>query len=245
MKRLRYLFAAFLLLLAMPMWRFIDLAVIASPWAWIVNMLLTSWFGIFVLIPAKLLFPKFRTIFIPFALGIFMASAYFIRPLSKMSTTNPEFNHCGPLTWTGVFYPMRGVLSEAHMDDLEARNQLCWMRKMIGRIPDKLESAAELAQYMKITRDKLLRPQIKFRVTLPLITIFQMKILANYESNEAIPSLTEGKLFLEGITFWQDQYTTLISERKYGPGSWPHSEWIRFEYGLMENHWDGIIESIR
>jgi hypothetical protein len=48
----------------------------------------------------------------------------------------------------------------------------------------------------------------------------------------------------EGIKFWQNQYTDMISERKYGLGSFPHSEWIKFEYGIIERNWNLIIDNL-
>jgi len=96
---------------------------------------------------------------------------------------------------------------------------------------------------VSITTDKLLSPSLKYRVSLPLVTLLHITIFTRYSP----PGNTkeEHKLFIaEGIKFWQDQYTDMISERKYGIGSFPHSEWIKFEYGLIERNWNHIIDGL-
>ena len=245
MKRLKLFFAAVLLLLFFPMWRNADLIAIFSPWDWPLSASLTVTFAFFLAIPSKLIFPKIKTAVILTLIGVFALTSFLVSPLSNMATKEPHFNHCGALTWAGAFYPIRSVLSEAHMDDIEARNQMCWVRKMIKRVPSDLDSAAELAQYINLTREKLMKPEMKYRAVLPLIALLHMNILKNFNSTENVPGFTEGKIFVESLHFWQDQYTVMISERNYGPGSFPHSEWVKFEYGLIERNWDAIVNGLK
>ncbi len=243
MKRLRVLFAVVLFSLAIPMWRFADFLAIFSPFDWPLSFSLTFTFALFVVTPLKLVWLKLRPLFMLLLVLVVGFLSYAMKPLSSMATKNSNFNHCGNLTWTGVFYPLRVIMPEAHKDDLEARNQLCWVRKMIQRVPSQFEEKAELTQYVSITTDKLLSPPLKYRVSLPLVTLLHITIFTRYSP----PGNTkeEHKLFIaEGIKFWQDQYTDMISERKYGIGSFPHSEWIKFEYGLIERNWNHIIDGL-
>jgi hypothetical protein len=244
MKRLRFLFAVILFSLAIPMWRFTDFFAIFSPFDLPLTFSLTLTFAFFVVTPLKLVWMKFRPMFMILMIMIIGFLTYTMKPLSSMATKNSNFNHCGNLTWTGVFYPIRVVMPEAHKDDLEARNQMCWVRKMIQRVPDRFENKAELTQFVSITTDKLLSPSLKYRVSLPLVTLLHITIFSRYSPQEN--SNDEHKLFIaEGIKFWQDQYTDMISERKYGMGSFPHSEWIKFEYGIIERNWNYIIENLK
>ncbi len=160
--------------------------------------------------------------------------SYLSSPLSKMATENPTFNHCGQMTYTGMIYPAAKLLTDAYRDDLEARNQMCWIRKMITRVPEKYE----LGPYIKIVHDKLMKPEIKYRAALPLIAVLMLKI--NFGSNEANAPLN----VYDSLHFWVDQYTEEISSRDYKPWNWPHSSYIKFEYGLVEKNWQSLIDSI-
>lgn len=234
MLRLRLLFAIILLLLALPFWRFIDMIAIASPFEWPLTLAMFVWSGIFLAIPLKLYKQKIK-VWMLFLLMIGVgALTYWSSPLSRMATENPDFNHCGQMTYTGMFYPVASILTDAYRDDLEARNQMCWVRKMVSRVPEKYE----LGPYMKIVHEKLLKPQIKYRATLPLIAVLMVKI--NFGSNEANAPVN----VYESLHFWITQYTEEISSREYRPWNWPHSSYIKFEYGLVEKNWQKVIDGI-
>lgn len=237
MKRLKLFFAVGLLLLALPFWRFVDMVAIASPIELLTTLGLTTWFAIFIAIPIKLLKPQIKTIVLVLSIFAYGFYAYWFGPLSGMATTDPAFNHCGRLTYTSVFYPIRNILTDAHLDDLEVRNQLCWLRKMISRVPSRLEDENELKNYSKLISDKLMKPEIKFRASLPLIAMLNIRI--SMASNFAAPF----DLY-RSLHFWMDHYTEEISERSYSWWNWPHSDYIKFEYGLIEKNWQKLIDSI-
>jgi hypothetical protein len=245
MKRLKVFFALVLLLFFFPLWRNADLVVIFSPWDWPVILTLTGTFAIFLGVPTKLLIPKIRIQLLMIGIFLFGTSAYYLPAVSNMTTKGPGLKHCGALTWAGTFYPIRNILPEAYIDDIEARNQMCWLRKMIKRVPSDLDSPVELAQYINLTREKLLAPEMKYRAVLPLIALLHFNILKNFESNINLSGPNEGEIFVESLHFWQNQYTILISEREYGVASFPHSEWVKFEYGLIERNWDAILEGLK
>lgn len=234
MKRLKLVFAVVLLLLALPFWRFADMLAIASPFDWPLMISLIIWFAIFVAIPAKLIFPKIKTWAIVLAIVCYGALAWLSSPLSNMASDDPVHNHCGRITFTGFYYPVRGILTDAYRDDLEARNQMCWVRKMITRVPDKFD----LGFYSKLIHERLLKPEIKYRVSLPLIAALFVKI--NFVSTES----NAPRNIYDSLHFWIDHYTEEISERNYNAWNWPHSSYIKFEYGLVEKNWQDLIDSI-
>lgn len=238
MKRLRYLFAAFLLLLALPVWRFVDMVAIASPFEVLLTLSLVLWFSLFLMIPLKLIYEKIRTGVLIALIVAFGGLAWFTSPLSKMATTEPDFNHCGPLTFTGAFYPLRTFLTDAYHDDLEARNQMCWVRKMISRVPERFDSEEEVNHYSKLIEQKLLKPEIKYRVSLPLIAILYIRI------NSMGANFVGVKNIYDSLHFWIDHYTEEISNREYSLWNFPHSDYIRFEYGLVEKNWQSLIDNI-
>jgi hypothetical protein len=238
MKRLRLLFAALLLVLALPAWRTLDLAAIASPLELPVALSSALWFTLFLLLPTKLLVPRLKAPLLAVLAVAYAAGAWYAGPLSKMSSRNPEFGHCGPLTYTGTFYPLRGLLTEAHQDDLDARNQLCWLRKLVARVPERFDGEAEVATYSKIIRDRLLKPTLKYRVGLPLIAILYFRIHA------AGGDVSSAKAVYDSLHFWITQYTEEIKGRRYAPWNWPHSSYIQWEYGLVERNWQRLIDGI-
>ena len=105
MKRLRLLFAFLILLLALPVWRLTDLLAIFSPFQWPLTFSLVIWFGIFIMIPAKLIFPKIKTYVVILSIISYGMLAWWSSPLSKMATVEPYFNHCGGITYTGIVSP--------------------------------------------------------------------------------------------------------------------------------------------
>lgn len=211
---------------------------IASPFAFPLTIALVMWFGIFIAIPLKLIFHKIKTwMLVSFILG-YGVLAWWSSPLSHMATKNSTFNHCGAITYTGTFYPISEYLSDAHRDDLEARNQMCWVRKMISRVPDKFDTEHEIITYSKITQDKLLSPELKYRVALPLIAILYVRI------NASASNLKGAMNIYDSLHFWIDHYTEEINQRNYSAWNWPHSDYIKFEYGIIEKNWQKLIDNI-
>jgi hypothetical protein len=238
MKRLKLVFAIVLLLLALPFWRFTDVVAILSPFKWPLPFALTVWFSIFITIPLRLLIPKIKTYIQLLVILCFASLTWWSGSLSKMATIDPDFNHCGTMTYTGFFYPVHGLLSDAHRDDLEARNQLCWIRKMISRVPSKFDSEHEAMTYTKLIQDKLFKPEIKYRASLPLIAFLYLAINTSAGQHVGV------KQVYDSLHFWIDHYTDEISRREYSVWNWPHSNYIIFEYGLVENNWQNLIDSI-
>jgi hypothetical protein len=238
MKRLRTLFAIILFLLALPFWRFADMIAIASPFVWPMAFSLMFWFALFLAIPAKLIFPRIKTPILLGAIFLFGALNFWTSPMSGMSSRGPEFNHCGALTYTGVIYPVRVFLTDAHHDDLEARNQLCWIRKLIAKVPSRFEDKIEVETYTKIIRDRLLKPGMKYRVSLPFIAILYIRI------NSAGGDHVGVKEIYDSLHFWTNHYTEEMRNRSYKIWNWPHSDYIQWEYGLVEKNWQSLIDNI-
>ena len=238
MKRLKFLFAGILLFLAIPFWRFGDVLAIIAPFDWPLAMALMIWFAVFIAIPAKLIFPKIKTYYLIPSILSFGSLVWWMGPLSNQATLHPELNHCGSITYTGLTYPMRKLLSEAHRDDLEVRNQMCWVRKMISKVPQRFDSMEDLEAYSNLIREKLLRPEIKYRAALPMIAVLYFTI------NTSSVEVVRVKEIYDSLHFWRDQYTEEISLREYSLWNWPHSDYIKFEYGLIEKNWEKLIESI-
>ncbi len=161
-----------------------------------------------------------------------------------MATQNSEFRHCGFATYSGFLTPIKSILPPAHHDDVEVRNQMCWLRKMIVRMPEKIEDVNELKDYLDIIRQKLLTPTNKYRATLPFIAILHGKMSANLQGS-ALESVEIGKMFVDSLHFWKGQYTMEISAIAYPWYAWPHSAYIQFEYGLIERNWENLVEGIR
>ncbi|WP_408098176.1 hypothetical protein ACJVC5_04415 [Peredibacter sp. HCB2-198] len=239
MKRLKLVFAIVILLFALPIWRFIDFVAIFSPFEILTSLALFIWFGLFVAIPVKLIRPQIKTIFIVLGIFFFGALTFWVNPLSNQATLDPTLNHCGRLTYTSTLYPMRNILTEAHLDDLEVRNQMCWVRKMVSRVPQKFDSADELAAYNNLLTDRLMKPEYKFRASLPLIAMLHLQInmSAHFELGP--------KYLYDSVHFWLNHYTVEISQRQYSFWSWPHSKYIQFEYGLIERNWESLVDAIQ
>ena len=245
MKRLRLLFAVPLFLMALSIWRFMDLI----NWLWPQPLFYSFSFFILILIflalPVRLMRPGFNPLHLLLGCLALACASWFLKPLSTSSTSIPEQNHCGLLTYTGFFYPLRMIVTQAHQDDLEVRNQLCWLRKMVKEIPDRFEGQKEIQLYLKGIQDRLLRPAIKFRATLPLVALLHGMTLSSYTGDRVIfENVSSEQLFLEGLQFWVDQYTYEISSRDYPLWNWPHSSYMKWEYGLIEKNWEQIIQNI-
>jgi hypothetical protein len=238
MKRLRLLFAILLMLLALPFWRFADMVAILSPFDWPLALALTLWFGVFVALPIKLIFPKIKPYLLVLTILSFTGLAWWASPLSRMATDDPSYNHCGRLTYTGFIYPVHEFLSDAHRDDLEARNQMCWVRKLISRVPKQFDSIEEIEFYSKLIQNKLLKPEIKYRATLPLVAVLYFSI------NTSASRWVGAKQIYDSLHFWIGHYTEEIHQREYSLWNWPYSNYIQFEYGLIEKNWQSLIDSI-
>lgn len=238
MTRLRIFFAIILLLFALPFWRFADMVVITSPFDFPVTFALTLWFVIFLLIPAKLIRPAIKPLYLVIGAVVFASLSWWSTPLSHMSSKESHFGHCGRLTYTGIFYPIRGILTDAHFDDLEARNQMCWARKLISKVPAKFDNSIEVQTYTKIIQERLLSPEVKFRSTLPLVAILYVRI------NTSGGDYVGVKEIYDSLHLWINHYTEEISMRSYRPWNWPHSDYIKWEYGLIEKNWQSLIDNI-
>jgi hypothetical protein len=237
MKRLRVFFATILILLAVPLWRLLDLLIWTWPSDLVFGLVITFLTGLFLLGPLRLIKPSLpKSIFL---LAPFMGLlSFYSGTFSRMTTLHPELSHCGSLSYTGFIYPARGILTNVHQDDLEARNQLCWLRKMIVRTPAKTDS-----EYLKLTIKKLQMPENKYRVSLPLIAFLQGYMMMSLD-NSTWDNVQQGKDFLDSLHYWRDLYAIEISEREYAWYDWPFSSLVHFEYGLVEKNWQSIIDGI-
>ena len=232
MKRLRYLFAGVLLLVSFPCWRLLDWANVILPFQWIITTGLVLWGVVFVIIPLKLLKPKLNrwlALVIILSLG---SLSWLSGPFTSQTTLNPNLSHCGRTSYTGFFYPVRGFLSSAHQDDLELRNQMCWLVKMIKKVPSEI-APEDLAHHLNLMKNKLLKPSLKFRASLPWITFLLGRYLSASE-------LKNSPLLVQNLGYWTQLYNEEISARKYPWYEWPHSAMIQFEYGVIEKHWEAI-----
>lgn len=244
MKRLRVIFAVGLLLLFFPVWRALDyqVAVIPSPGLFTFSLALLVLIAIVV--PVRLLRPQWPE---KFSWLLFLALIPLIwwgSGLSTKATLHHELRHCGSATFTGFLYPIRSVLPPAHQDDLEARNQMCWIRKMVVRLPEQIKDVKELQNYLDLLRKKLLSPGVKYKSSLPLIALLHGAISASL-IGPVIETVEIGKLFVDSLHFWKSQYTVEISKLDYPWYAWPHSSFIQWEYALIEDNWESVVSSIQ
>lgn len=238
MDRLRWFFSGLLLLLALPLWRYIDIPVVISPYEFPIKVVMVLWFSVFVVYPVKLMFPKIKLRFVALSVLCFGALVFSIPTLSKFATRNSDDNHCGSLTFTGFFYPVRNLLTDAYRDDLEARNQQCWIRKMISKVPERFDSEEDVKLYIDLIEKRLMSPSIKYRASLPLLSLFYFQIYSKS------PNFSGMKKVYDSVHFWPSHYTDEISARDYSWINWPHSAYIKYEYGLIEKNWDKLIQNI-
>jgi len=238
MKRLKVLFSFFLLLSSFPFWRWLDYLAISLPFYWPLSLGFTLWFAIFLATPLKLLIPKIKTfILVGLVIG-FALIATNINPYSTKSSDDPTLNHCGSLTFTGFFYPLRIVLGEASKDDLESRNQMCWLRKLISEVPDTFNTEAETDLFTKKLEEKLLNPEMKYRSTLPLIAALYLTV------NTSTKNVFRPKKVYDSLHLWISHYTDEISERDYSAWNIPISSYLKWEYGLIEKNWQKLIDHL-
>lgn len=240
MKRLKLLFAIILLILSFPAWRLQDWAVVTLPFSSLITVMMAFWSAIFVALPLLLIMPKMKGWMGWLLIGVFTLSSWLATPLSNQATLNPELNHCGRLTYTGFFYPIRNILSPVHTDDLEVRNQMCWIVKMIQRTPSKI-APEELPVQLEFLGKKLLKPNYKYRATLPWIMFLIGRYFSATEStNSPFEKFQDSRLFVNNFKFWSETYAESVSAREYAWYEWPHSAIVKFEYGFIEENWDQI-----
>ncbi len=232
MKRLKYFFAGCLLLMALPVWRLLDWANVIFPIQVLITISIVLWATIFIVLPLKLILPKFNR-WIGLSVVLCIGSLTIIAgPYTAQTTLEPTQTHCGRMSYAGFFYPIREILTNAHQDDLEVRNQMCWLVKMIIKVPSKI-APEDLADLLNLTKHKLMKPAQKYRVALPWITFLLGKYLTSSE-------ITNSPLLVQNLGFWTQLYSEEISGRNYAWYDWPHSSMIKFEYGFIERNWQNI-----
>lgn len=231
MNRLRIFFAIILLMLALPLWRYLDM----FTWFSINKTYFTAgfllWSSFFLIVPISLIYKRF------FAPTIMLNSCFavliyfFVGIFSNNSLDHPESRHCSLLNYSGFLFPLKVILPAAYEDDLHIRNQICWIRKLTLSIPSNL-SKHEAPVYEKLIADKLMLPEIKWKITLPFTIPLYMK---NLHPELDLISLQK---------FWDDHYTAEIKDREYNFLSYPHSDYIRWEYGFLEVKWRELLDSV-
>lgn len=240
MKWFKYVFAVTLLLLALPVWRLLDWANVMLPFPFIYKTFLFSWFGLLILLPLKLILKKLTGKISLALLALYLGLLNLLAPLSSKAVLEPTQGHCGPISYTGIFYGIRPLLSSAHQDDLELRNQLCWITKMIKKVPAEI-APDELEMQLNLLKNKLLKPQYKYRASLPWITfLIGAYFSATPSSDSPIQRALDGKLFAQNFNFWTQLYADEISAREYEWHDWPHSALMKAEYGFIEKNWEQI-----
>jgi hypothetical protein len=241
MFRLKLLFAVALFLMALPLWRLMDTLVWIWPGQYLYAIVFFLWGLFFITLPLWLLKPRLLPLISLVIIISLSLLSWGTGPLSDQATLKPDLNHCGRMTFTGLLYPIHTVTTQALADDLEVRNQICWVRKMTSRMPRSFDSVEERDAYLYLVQEKLLRPEFKYRATLPMIAVLNAMALSRVNDNEVI---FNGERFIEGLKFWINQYTVEISAREYNFWDWPYSQYIKFEYGLIEKNWEKIINSL-
>lgn len=232
MKRLHLFFAGFLLLLALPFWRLQDWALVTLPFVSVIVIIQVVWALVFIFFPLNLIWPAFNKWKILLIAICFAIISWISTPFTNQATLEPSASHCGRTSYTGFFYPVRKLLSNVHEDDLEIRNQMCWVVKLIKKVPQTIPPE-ELADLLNNTKHKLLLPPYKYRATLPWITFLLGKYLASSD-------LGHGPMLVQHLSFWSQIYTEEVSARDYAWYEWPHSAIVKFEYGIIENNWENI-----
>lgn len=244
MKRLRLFFALALFLLFFPLWRTLDYQVMTLPSAGLFAASFLSLALFCIVTPLRLTFPKIPKTFLLLGWILLGYLSWLGSPLSGKATRHYDLRHCGASTYSGFFYHARFLFLPAHQDDFEVRNQMCWVRKMIRRAPEEISDVSELQNYLELLRKKLLSPPKKYKATLPLIALLHGNLSASL-GGSVFESVEVGKLFVDSLHFWKDQYTVEISSLEYPWYAWPHSAYIAWEYGLVEKNWESIVDGIR
>lgn len=238
MKRLRMLFAGGLALFFLPLWRLLDYLVFLWPGTWPYTILFTFMTLIFLGIPLRLIQNKIKPIFIFMGIICLGALNLYLTPISGEKSSYPMATHCGYLTYTGFFSPLKPILTQAFEDDLTLRNQLCWIRKLIMNSPQGYRDDLDQEQYLRSLEKLLLEPQDKYLASLPMLAWLYGGIATRMK-------LSGGEFFVSTLHFWKDHYTVIVSGRPYAWWDWPLSAIIQWEYGLIENNWEDIIENVQ
>ena len=226
-------FAILLLLSALPLWRALDMLVWFNLNRYLVVSLFFCWSTLCIITPLSLIY---RRLFVPgLTLNICFACLvyFFSNPFSTISIDNPEDRHCSLLNFSGLFYNLKDFMPSAHEDDLLIRNQICWAKKLSLSIPDNI-GKHESDVYLKLVEDKLILPEIKWKSTLPFLVPIYIKV------SKADPVID----VIEAQKFWNNHYTAEIADREYNFLSYPHSDYIKWEYGLFEKYWPNFVTSI-
>lgn len=234
MKRLKVLFAILLFCLFLPFWRMLDYLVILSPSSLLYAGAFTLLCFLFLMLPSQMIF-QFKRWYMAFASGALLVLMLNLSPLSSKTTLHPEYTHCGALTYTGFLHPIYEFLNEANADDLLIRNQLCWVRKLIVKTPNGFATEEDQAAFTMLVHKKLMLPTEKFQTSLPLIALLH---------GELAMKSGDPKFLYDSLHFWKEHYTLQLKNKPYQWWDWPHSAWIKFEYGLIENNWESILENI-
>lgn len=232
MKRLKVFFAVCLLILAVPFWRLTDWTLLLFPWKMVTVLAQTFWASLFLVTALNLLVPKIRWWMDLLIIGSIAGLCYMAGPLTGMTTIEPTLTHCGRTSFGGFFYPIRKILTPAQQDDLEARNQICWVVKMIRQVPDAIPPE-DLANRLNLMKNKLMKPEIKYKVTLPWIAFLLGRYLTSSE-------IENSPLLIQNLGFWSNLYTEQISTRQYGWYDTPFAFITQTEYGFIERNWENI-----
>jgi hypothetical protein len=172
-------------------------------------------------------------------LGFFLGISFIpfiLNPLSNMATTNGEYNHCGAGSFTGTFYPIKHLVPYVQEYDLEIRNQLCWIRKMIKRAPTNFDSQHEFNTYSELLKKKLMSPHRKYKVSL-IGLYFLLSTVGNaWKPDGTFDKISSKKYFVNRMIEWYGIYDFEIRDIEFKWYDWPYSYLLRFEYGWVEKN---------
>ena len=242
MKLIPYLKAMFSMAAGLFIWRELDWPQIIWPHL-LINLTSAFVVSLFIFwIPVSSFIKKLRFRYYPVFLVIALLMGYFTPPLSPITSLEPHLSHCGKMSYTGTFYSSKDFFLDAYKDDFEAKNQLCWLRKMIQKVPDEI-AEEDIVHHLSILKAKLLKPDFKYRSSLPLIALLHGQYLMKKPSSKIIAALKAKDLYFE-VNFWKDQYSEHIGAREYSWLSWPFSSLVKSEFYFIEENWNQIHLSI-
>jgi hypothetical protein len=234
MKWIKIIISTILFGVSLPLLRLQDWALVVLPSTILKTTLLGIWFAFFIILPFKLLSPRLTGWISLGLLCSLCLMANLTGSFTNQTIFEPELSHCGGMTYTGFLYPMRKFLSDSYKDDLEVKNQMCWLVKMIKKIPEKIPEA-ELAYHLNLLTKNLEKPTIKYKAALPWIGVLLGKYMISTRDNSgALSDLNNVTLYDKTLTYWKERYTEEISERSYSWLDWPFSSFIKFEYSIIE-----------
>jgi hypothetical protein len=98
---------------------------------------------------------------------------------------------------------------------------------MIKKAPPQFNSSEDVDLYAELLKNRLLLPEQKFRVALPLIGVLFFEVYAQE------PTLSHK--ILGAVNFFEANYKDELSSRDYRWWEKPYSNLVHFEYGLIEN----------